>query len=237
MKQTFLDFEQPIAELQAKIDELRYVHEDSAVDISDEIGRLQKKSQQLTKDIYSKLTSWQIAQVARHPQRPYTLDYINGLFADFRELHGDRSYGDDPAIVGVLPVAVQLAEIAEEAVDVVERVGTLRMARDHRDLPCRQLAVDFLGELLALLLQTRDLVRDVDGRILVHVAQLVDLGLQLGDRLLEIEESLFHGRHGDIDGAHLNASARKCATAPVAYAGRSMSTCAMSSSWYGGPAV
>src|SRR5438094_5401952 len=102
MKQTFLDFEQPIAELQAKIDELRYVHEDSAVDISDEIGRLQKKSQQLTKDIYSKLTSWQIAQVARHPQRPYTLDYINGLFADFRELHGDRSYGDDPAIVGGL---------------------------------------------------------------------------------------------------------------------------------------
>ncbi len=102
MKQTFLEFEQPIAELQAKIDELRYVHEDSAVDISDEIGRLQKKSQQLTKDIYSKLTSWQIAQVARHPQRPYTLDYINALFADFRELHGDRTYADDPAIVGGL---------------------------------------------------------------------------------------------------------------------------------------
>ena len=72
MKQTFLEFEQPIAELQTKIDELRYVHEDSAVDISDEINRLQKKSQQLTKDIYSKLSSWQIAQVARHPQRPYT---------------------------------------------------------------------------------------------------------------------------------------------------------------------
>ena len=80
MKQTFLDFEQPIAELQAKIDELRYVHEDSAVDISDEIARLTKKSQQLTKDIYGKLTAWQIAQVARHPQRPYTLDYIDGLF-------------------------------------------------------------------------------------------------------------------------------------------------------------
>jgi len=102
MKQTFLDFERPIAELQAKIDELRYVHEDSAVDISDEIGRLQKKSQQLAKDIYSKLTSWQIAQVARHPQRPYTLDYVNGLFSDFRELHGDRSYADDTAIVGGL---------------------------------------------------------------------------------------------------------------------------------------
>jgi len=102
MKQTFLDFEQPIAELQQKIDELRFVHEDSAVDISDEIARLSKKSQQLTKDIYSKLSAWQVAQVARHPQRPYTLDYIAGMFADFRELHGDRSYADDPAIVGGL---------------------------------------------------------------------------------------------------------------------------------------
>ena len=102
MKQTFLDFEQPVADLQAKIDELRYVHEDSAVDISDEIGRLQKKSQQLTKEIYSKLSAWQIAQVARHPQRPYTLDYISGMFTDFHELHGDRTYADDPAIVGGL---------------------------------------------------------------------------------------------------------------------------------------
>ena len=102
MKQTFLDFEQPIAELQAKIDELRYVHEDSAVDISDEISRLQKKSLQLTKEIYGKLSSWQIAQVARHPQRPYTLDYVGGMFSDFRELHGDRAYADDPAIVGGL---------------------------------------------------------------------------------------------------------------------------------------
>ena len=102
MKQTFLDFEQPIAELQAKIDELRYVHEDSAVDISDEINRLQRKSHQLTKEIYGKLTAWQIAMVARHPQRPYTLDYINGLFSEFRELHGDRSYADDAAIVGGL---------------------------------------------------------------------------------------------------------------------------------------
>ena len=102
MKQTFLDFEQPIAELQAKIDELRYVHEDSAVDISDEINRLQKKSQQLTKEIYGKLTAWQVAQVARHPQRPYTLDVIAGVFTDFHELHGDRTYADDPAIVGGL---------------------------------------------------------------------------------------------------------------------------------------
>ncbi|MCC6379907.1 MAG: acetyl-CoA carboxylase carboxyltransferase subunit alpha [Burkholderiales bacterium] len=102
MKQTFLDFEQPIAELQTKIDELRFVHEDSAVDIADEIARLSKKSQQLTRDIYAKLSAWQIAQVARHPQRPYTLDYIAGIFTEFRELHGDRSYSDDAAIVGGL---------------------------------------------------------------------------------------------------------------------------------------
>src|SRR5512146_1063821 len=102
MKTTFLDFEQPIAALEAKIEELRYVQDDSALDISEEISRLQKKSQALTKDIYSKLTSWQIAQVARHPQRPYTLDYINGMFAEFRELHGDRTYADDPAIIGGL---------------------------------------------------------------------------------------------------------------------------------------
>ena len=102
MKQTFLDFEQPVAELQQKIDELRFVHEDSAVDISDAISRLTKKSQQLTKEIYSKLSAWQIAQVARHPQRPYTLDYVAGMFGEFRELHGDRNYADDPAIVGGL---------------------------------------------------------------------------------------------------------------------------------------
>ena len=102
MKQTFLDFEQPIAELQTKIDELRYVHEDSAVDISDEINRLQKKSQQVTKEIYGKLSAWQIAQVARHPQRPYTLDIVAGVFSDFHELHGDRGYADDAAIVGGL---------------------------------------------------------------------------------------------------------------------------------------
>ena len=101
-RQTFLDFEQPIAELQAKIEELRFVHEDSAVDISDEIGRLTKKSQQLTKEIYGKLGAWQVAQVARHPQRPYTLDYVAGMFTDFREQAGDRTYADDAAIVGGL---------------------------------------------------------------------------------------------------------------------------------------
>ena len=100
MKTTFLDFEQPIAELESKIDELRYVQDDSALDISEDITRLQKKSQALTKDIYGKLTAWQIAQVARHPQRPYTLDYVEALFSGFEELHGDRSFADDPAIVG-----------------------------------------------------------------------------------------------------------------------------------------
>ena len=102
MKLTFLDFEQSVAELENKIEQLRYVQDDSALDISDEIGRLQKKSQTLTKDIYTKLTPWQISQVSRHPQRPYTLDYIEHLFTDFEELHGDRVYADDPAIVGGL---------------------------------------------------------------------------------------------------------------------------------------
>ncbi|HUU74238.1 MAG TPA: acetyl-CoA carboxylase carboxyltransferase subunit alpha [Burkholderiales bacterium] len=102
MKTTFLDFEQPVAELEGKIEQLRYVQDDSAVDISGEISRLQKKSASLTKDVYAKLSSWQISQVARHPQRPYTLDYINALFPDFEELHGDRAFADDPSIVGGL---------------------------------------------------------------------------------------------------------------------------------------
>ncbi|MBL8517719.1 MAG: acetyl-CoA carboxylase carboxyltransferase subunit alpha [Betaproteobacteria bacterium] len=101
-KTNFLDFEQPIAELETKIEELRFVQDDSAVDISQEIERLSKKSQTLTKDIYAKLTPWQISQVARHPQRPYTLDYVQVMFSDFEELHGDRHYADDPAIVGGL---------------------------------------------------------------------------------------------------------------------------------------
>ena len=102
MKPVFLDFEQPIAELTNKIDELRFVQGESAVDISDEIARLQKKSNDLTKSIFSKLTPAQISQVSRHPQRPYTYDYINTLFTDFEELHGDRHYADDHAIVGGL---------------------------------------------------------------------------------------------------------------------------------------
>ena len=101
-KRHFLEFEQPIAELDAKIEELRYVQNESAVDISEEIGRLDAKSQQLTKEIYSRLTPWQVTQIARHPQRPYTLDYVNELFTDFHELHGDRAFADDLSIVGGL---------------------------------------------------------------------------------------------------------------------------------------
>ncbi len=101
-KRHFLDFEQPVAELESKIEELRYVQSESAVDISEEIDRLGKKSLQLTKDLYSDLSPWQVTQIARHAQRPYTLDYVNEIFTDFQELHGDRAYADDQSIVGGL---------------------------------------------------------------------------------------------------------------------------------------
>ncbi len=99
-KKIFLDFESPIAELEGKIEELRYVQSESAVDISEEIDQLAKKSQQLTKDIYSDLTPWQITKIARHAERPYTMDYINECFTDFVEMHGDRHFADDQSIVG-----------------------------------------------------------------------------------------------------------------------------------------
>jgi acetyl-CoA carboxylase carboxyl transferase subunit alpha len=101
-KRHFLEFENPIAELEGKIEELRYVQTESAVDISEEIERLSQKSQQLTRDIYANLTPWQVTQIARHPQRPYTLDYVREVFTDFHELHGDRHYADDLSIVGGL---------------------------------------------------------------------------------------------------------------------------------------
>jgi acetyl-CoA carboxylase carboxyl transferase subunit alpha len=100
MAMNFLDFEQPIAELEAKIDERKFVSNDAEVNIGEEIGRLRAKSRTLTTSIFSSLTQWQIAQLARHPQRPYTLDYIGALLTDFQELHGDRMYADDHAIVG-----------------------------------------------------------------------------------------------------------------------------------------
>lgn len=101
-KRHFLDFEQPIADLDSKIEELRYVQNESAVDISEEIDRLTHKSLQLTKEIYANLSPWQVTQIARHPQRPYTLDYVAEIFTDFEELHGDRAYADDLSIVGGL---------------------------------------------------------------------------------------------------------------------------------------
>ncbi len=99
-KRHFLEFEQPISELESKIEELRYVQNESAVDISEEIDRLDKKSLLLTKDIYANLSPWQVTQIARHPQRPYTLDYIGEIFTDFEELHGDRAFADDASVVG-----------------------------------------------------------------------------------------------------------------------------------------
>ena len=102
MNLNFLDFEQPIAELEAKIDELRHVGVTSDVSLTDEVARLHNKSIKLTESIFSSLTPWQISQLARHPQRPYTLEYIDLVFTDFQELHGDRMYADDPAIIGGL---------------------------------------------------------------------------------------------------------------------------------------
>ena len=96
----FLDFEQPIAELEARIDELRFVGDDSEINISDEIARLKAKSEALTRSIFASLTAWQVAQLARHPLRPYTLDYLGAISPDFQELHGDRMFADDPALVG-----------------------------------------------------------------------------------------------------------------------------------------
>lgn len=100
MNLNFLDFEQPIADLEAKIEELRHVDTESEINIDDEIDRLQAKSRDLTKSIFSNLSAWQIAQLARHPQRPYTLNYLDSFITDFEELHGDRSFADDPALIG-----------------------------------------------------------------------------------------------------------------------------------------
>ncbi len=100
MDMKFLDFEQPIAELEAKIEELRYVGDDSEININEEVARLKAKSENLTKNIFAKLSPWQIARVARHESRPYTQDYLSLIVPDFQELHGDRMYADDPAIIG-----------------------------------------------------------------------------------------------------------------------------------------
>ncbi len=112
MNLNFLDFEQPIAELEAKIEELRYLGNDSDINITEEIARLKQRSQELTRSIFSTLSAYQVSRLARHPQRPYTLDYVARLFTDFEELHGDRCFGDDAAVVaglarfGERPVAI-----------------------------------------------------------------------------------------------------------------------------------
>ena len=101
-KPTFLDFEKAVADLESKIQELQFTQADGAVDISEEIQKLREKADVQIKELYAQLSSWQISQVARHPQRPDTLDYIEKAFTDFKELHGDRGFADDPAIVGGL---------------------------------------------------------------------------------------------------------------------------------------
>jgi len=102
MNPNYLDFEQPIAELEAKIEELRFVGDDTEINIGDEISKLEEKSRSLTKNIFGKLDAWQTSKLARHPMRPYTLDYIDRIFTDFQQLHGDRAYSDDQALVGGL---------------------------------------------------------------------------------------------------------------------------------------
>jgi acetyl-CoA carboxylase carboxyl transferase subunit alpha len=123
----FLDFEQPIAELEAKIKELRYVGDDEEININDEITRLQNKSNELISSIFSSLTAWQISQVARHPMRPYTLDYIRRLFTDFDELHGDRNFSNDTAIV------TGIARFNEKPVALIGH----QKGRDTKERICR----------------------------------------------------------------------------------------------------
>jgi acetyl-CoA carboxylase carboxyl transferase subunit alpha len=151
MNLNFLEFEQPIAELEAKIDELHYVSDDADININDEIKNLKEKSRALTKAIFSNLTSWQISQLARHPQRPYAMDYIQRIFTDFEELHGDRHFADDHAIIGGLarldgaPVMGRVSkgvapdedgrEIRHAGVDVYRYAGCLSGYRCGRTRP------------------------------------------------------------------------------------------------------
>ena len=134
----FLDFEQPIAELEAKIEELRYVGDDSKINISEEISKLEKRSKELTDSIFSSLDAWQVSQVARHPQRPYTLDYIERIFSDFHELHGERYFGDDPAIVSGLarldgnPIAIIGHQKGRDIKERIERNYGMPLPEGYR---------------------------------------------------------------------------------------------------------
>ncbi|MBT3197398.1 MAG: acetyl-CoA carboxylase carboxyl transferase subunit alpha, partial [Gammaproteobacteria bacterium] len=150
MNLNFLEFEQPIAELEAKIEELRYVGDDSELNISDEISNLEEKSQELTRSIFSSLTPWQVSQLARHPQRPYTFDYVEHLFTDFEELHGDRAFADDKALVcGMarldgLPVVVIGHQKGRDTKEKVERnFGMPRPEGYRKALRVMQLAERF----------------------------------------------------------------------------------------------
>ncbi len=158
MAVAFLDFEQPIAELEAKIEELKHVTCDPEVNIQEEITRLQAKSRQLTTSIFANLTPWQITQLARHPQRPYTLDYIGAICTDFNEMHGDRMYGDDPAIVGGLaridgrPVMVIGHQKGRDTKERVRRnYGMPRPEGYRKALRLMQLAERFALPLLTLI--------------------------------------------------------------------------------------
>lgn len=138
MAKNFLDFEQPIAELEAKIEELRYVGNDSEVNLNEEIERLENKSRALTEKIFGSLTDWQVVQLARHPERPHMLDYLPRIFNDFQELHGDRTYGDDPAIISGLarlgdrPVAVIGHEKGRETREKVRRNFGMPLPEGYR---------------------------------------------------------------------------------------------------------
>ncbi len=129
VKVSYLDFEQPIAELEKRIESLQEAHnEHDDLDIGKEVAQLEKKNQQLLTDMYKNLTAWQVSQVARHPQRPYTLDYIKNIFTDFQELHGDRAFADDPAIVG------GIARLDDMPVMVIgHQKGRDIKARQHRN--------------------------------------------------------------------------------------------------------
>lgn len=138
MTKNFLDFEQPIAELEAKIEELRYVGNDTEININEEIARLEGKSRHLTEKIFGNLTAWQVVQLARHPERPHLVDYLPRIFTDFQELHGDRSYGDDPAIISGMgrlaerPVAIVGHEKGRDTKEKVRRNFGMPLPEGYR---------------------------------------------------------------------------------------------------------
>lgn len=148
MNLNYLDFEQPIAELQQKIEELRHMSDGSEVSLSEEIARLETKSRQLTEQIFAKLTSWQVAQLARHPQRPYALDYVAALFTEWEELHGDRTFADDAAIIAGIarldgrPVVVIGQQKGRDAKERIRRNFGMPMPEGYR----KALRIMKLGE-------------------------------------------------------------------------------------------